>query len=173
MKTKAILFDPDDTLFDSRSSIRQALKETLLTDYQRGAYRISTDPTQLDVEAIFAALSRSYWAATRPREIMERALRHSLCFGLYDAVQQIGLARLITDYATYAYLCDVYVLEEYRGQGLGKWLIDTVMSEPDLQGIRRWSLVTRDAHGLYEPFGFHVVEEPSRHMEYIREYRQE
>src|SRR5262249_15712073 len=100
-----------------------------------------------------------------PRETVERALENSLCFGLYHGASQVGLARVVTDAATYAYLCDVYILEQHRGNGLGKWLMKTVMSHPALQGLRRIMLATRDAHGLYQQFGFRPLAEADRHME--------
>lgn len=132
---------------------------------RRDDYLISTDPARLDVAAIHGYLTRSYWCAGIPREVVERSIRHSLCFGLYRNDAQVGLARVITDRATYAYLCDVYILEDHRGHGLGKWLMETVLSHPWLQGLRRFMLATRDAHGLYEQFGFRPLAEPQRHME--------
>jgi GNAT superfamily N-acetyltransferase len=134
---------------------------------RRCDYLISTDPARLDVTAIHAYLTRSYWCPGIPRDVVERSVRHSLCFGLYHGAAQVGLARVITDQATYAYLCDVYILEEHRGHGLGKWLIETVLSHPSLQGLRRFMLATRDAHGLYQQFGFREVAEPQRHMELL------
>lgn len=132
-------------------------------------FTLSTDPGRLDMDAIHAFLSTSYWAEGIPREILERALRNSLCFGLYDREErQIGLARVITDKATYAYLCDVYVLPEHRGQGLGAWMMEGVMAHPELQGLRRFSLVTRDAHELYRPFGFTEIANPGSYMEIAR-----
>lgn len=135
---------------------------------QRGEYVVSTDPARLDVDAVHAFLTRSYWAAGIPVETVARALAGSLCFGLYHQEKQVGLARVITDGATFAYLCDVYVLEEHRGRGLGRWLMDMVMAHPSLQGLRRWSLVTRDAHGLYAGLGFQSLKAPERHMEIHR-----
>jgi GNAT superfamily N-acetyltransferase len=131
-------------------------------------FAVSSDPARLDLDAIHAFLSTSYWAEGIPRQILERALQNSLCFGLYEGDRQIGLARVITDAATFAYLCDVYVLPEWRGRGLGRWLMECVMEHPDLQGIRRFSLVTRDAHELYRPFGFREIQSPGRHMEIAR-----
>ena len=136
--------------------------------YHREGFTVSTDPARLDVDAIHAFLATAYWCEGIPREIVERALRSSLCFGLYAGEQQIGLARVITDGATFAYLCDVYVLPEHRGQGLGTWLMQCVMGHPDLQGFRRFHLVTRDAHELYRHFGFAEVAQPERHMEIAR-----
>ncbi|MFN8651360.1 MAG: GNAT family N-acetyltransferase [Gemmatimonadales bacterium] len=128
-------------------------------------FMISDDPARLDPVAIHDYLSRSYWA---PLETVRRSLAGSLCFGVYRGDRQVGFARVITDRATYAYLCDVYILEEYQGRGLGSRLMREVMAHPDLQGLRRFSLVTRDAHDLYQPFGFRPVAEPGRHMEIVR-----
>jgi len=135
---------------------------------QRDGFTVSTDPALLDVDAVHAFLTTSYWAEEIPRETVERALRNSLCFGLYEGRRQVGLARVITDGATFAYLCDVYVLPEMRGRGLGTWLMECVMAHPDLQGLRRFYLVTRDAHELYRPFGFTEIKSPERHMEIVR-----
>lgn len=125
---------------------------------------VSTDPTRLDVDAICDFLSRSYWANDRPRERIERSLANSLVFGMYDGGKQIGLARVVTDYATFAWLCDVFIEDAYRGKGLGKWLMQTILSHPDLQGLRRWLLATRDAHELYSQFGWKPLEKPERWM---------
>jgi len=132
---------------------------------QRDEFTISTDPARLDLEAIYAYLSRSYWANGRAKATVAKSLQHSLCFGLYEHERQIGLARVVSDYATFAYLCDVYVLEEFQGRGLGKWLMQTVMAHPELQGLRRWSLATRDAHGLYQQYGFTALQAPDKWME--------
>lgn len=134
----------------------------------RGEYSISTDPARLDGDAIHAFLTTAYWSEGIGRDLVARALDGSLCFGLYLGTAQIGLARVVTDRATFAYLCDVYVLPSHRGRGLGEWLIETVMSHPDLQDLRRFHLVTRDAHGLYQQFGFTEASSPSRHMEIFR-----
>ncbi len=131
-------------------------------------FLISTDPSRLDARAIQAYLDRSYWAAGIPIEVVERAIRGSLCFGLYEDDRQIGFARVVTDRATFAYLADVYVLESYRGRGLSKWMMRVIMAHPDLQGLRRFSLVTKDAHGLYAQFGFTPLAQPDRHMEIAR-----
>ena len=128
-------------------------------------FTVTTDPARLDGAAVHRYLVTSYWAAGIPRETVERSLRHSLCFGLYAGVEQIGLARVVTDRATFAYLCDVYVLEPWRGRGLAKWLIECVLAHPDLNGLRRFNLVTRDAHLLYEPVGFVTPVRPDRYME--------
>lgn len=129
-------------------------------------YRISDDPALLDVAAIHAFLARSYWAEGIPRETVARAVAHSLCFGIYAADrQQVGLVRVISDYATFAYLCDVYVLEPHRGRGLAKAALRLVVSHPRLQGLRRMQLVTQDAHDLYAQFGFVPLGKPELHME--------
>ena len=133
-------------------------------------FTISTDPERLDIETICDFLRRAYWANTRPRERTERALQNSLVFGLYEGDKQIGLARVVSDYSIFAYLCDVFIHEEYRTQGLGKWLIQTVMEHPDLKDVRRWLLVTNDAHGLYKRFGFTCIEDPEHWMQNSRPF---
>ena len=135
--------------------------------YQKGDFAVYTDPAKLDVVAIHGYLSRAYWSEGIPRDIVEKAIANSLCFGLFHGENQIGLARVVTDRATYAYLCDVYVLEEFRGKGFGVWLMECVMSHPDLQGLRRFSLATRDAHSLYEKFGFAELKKPESQMETV------
>ena len=131
-----------------------------------GSHLISDDAARLDVTAIHACLTRTYWSKNIPRETIERAIRGSLCIGAYDASgAQIGLVRLISDYATFCYVCDVYVLEEHRGRGLAKAMMAFAVRHPKLQGLRRWNLVTRDAHGLYAPFGFSPATNPERYME--------
>lgn len=134
-----------------------------------GGYEISTDPSRLDVAAIHAFLARSYWSPGIPFETVERAVRNSLCFGLYDkSGAQVGLARVVTDHATFAYLCDVYVLEEHRGHGLGKNLMSAVMAHPALTGARRAMLGTRDAHGLYAAYGFKAPPDDGVLMQILR-----
>ena len=131
----------------------------------RDGFTVSDDPTRLDLGAVHAFLTRSYWAKGIPRDTVERAVAGSLCFGLYDASgEQVGYARVITDRATFAYLCDVYVLEAYRGHGLGVWLTACVLDHPDLQGLRRFLLTTQDAHGVYEKVGFVRAPFPERFM---------
>jgi GNAT superfamily N-acetyltransferase len=139
-----------------------------VTDTTRGQYWITTDAQRLDADAIHRYLSRSFWAEGIPKATVVKSIANSLCFGLFDGDTQIGFARVVTDRATYAYLCDVYVLETHRGHGLGKWLIETVMAHPDLQNLRRFQLVTRDAHGLYSRHGFAPPVNPERHMEIFR-----
>lgn len=134
----------------------------------RGEFSISSDPAAVDVDAVHAFLTTSYWAEGVPRAVVERSIAGSLPFSLFHRDRQIGFARAITDRATYAYLADVYVLEEFRGQGLGQWLVEAIMRHPDLQGLRRFGLITRDAQGLYRKFGFAELATPERHMEISR-----
>jgi GNAT superfamily N-acetyltransferase len=127
---------------------------------------ISDDRTQLDRALIHRFLSeRSYWAQGVPREIVERAIDHSLCFGVYRADRQVGFARVVTDFATFAWLADVFIMEEERGKGLSKKLVAAIQAHPELQGLRRFMLGTRDAHGLYAQFGFEPIKYPDRFME--------
>ncbi len=137
-----------------------------MRDVQRGEYVISTDPERLDRRLIHDFLARSsYWAADIPYDVVTHALEHSLCFGLYAPSGQVGLARVVTDYATVAYLADVFVLPDHRGRGLSKWLMQTVVEHPALQGFRRFLLHTRDAHGLYRQSGFTALSNPELAME--------
>lgn len=132
----------------------------------RANLEIDDDRSRLDVDAIHDFLSNeSYWARNRSREQTETAIENSICFGVYDGERQIGFARVVSDKATFAYLGDVYILEEYRGRGLSKWLMQVIVDHPDLQGLRRWVLATKDAHGLYEQYGFHGFVHPERWME--------
>lgn len=133
-------------------------------EWRRGDYLISDDPARLDIEVIHGYLKRSYWAASRPVERIVRSIEHSLPFGLYKDGRQIGFARAVTDYSTFAYLADVFVLEEFRAEGLGKWLVEVALAHPDLQEMRRWMLATRDAHELYRQFGFTELKDPERWM---------
>ena len=130
------------------------------------SYEITTDPARIDVEAVHAFLTRSYWSPGIARETVERAIAHSLPFSLLveETGEQAGFARVISDRATYAYLADVYVAEPHRGRGLGVWLVQTIVDHPELQGLRRWALATADAHGLYRRFGFDAPRDPSMHM---------
>jgi len=134
-------------------------------ELRHGAYLISDDPARIDAAAIHEFLSRSYWSPGIPIETVRRALENSLSIGAYtESGQQVGLVRIITDFATYAYLCDVYVLEEHRGKGLAKAMMALTMRHPRLQGLRSWNLRTRDAHPLYAHFGFKPVDNPEGYM---------
>jgi GNAT superfamily N-acetyltransferase len=134
-------------------------------EWRRGEYLISTDAQQLDLDLIHRFLSEdSYWAPGVTREVVERSIENAICFGLHRASEQVGFARVITDRAAFAYLADLFVLPDHRGRGLGKWLVETVLSHPDLQNLRRFFLGTADAHSLYERYGFRPIDS-SRMME--------
>jgi len=137
--------------------------------WQRGDYEISTDPARLDMDVTHKFLSEeAYWSPGVPREVVERAVANAIPFGVYKVTAsgstQAGFARVVSDRATFAWICDVFVLPEHRGQGLGKWLMECMTAHPELQGLRRWMLATRDAHDLYAQYGFTPLEDPSRFM---------
>ncbi len=128
-------------------------------------YTISTDKSLLNVEFIHRYLSnKSYWAENIPHDVVKKSIEGSLCFGIYADKKQIGFARVVTDAASFAYLADVFIDGDYRGRGMSKWLMQVIMAHPDLQGLRRFMLATRDAHGLYEQFGFSLLSSPERWM---------
>jgi GNAT superfamily N-acetyltransferase len=129
--------------------------------WERTPYRITDDPEAVDLAVVHEFLARSYWARGVPRETIARSIAHSLTFSLFVGDRQVGFARAVTDRATFAYLADVFVLEEHRARGLGGWLVATVLAHPELRGLRRWLLATRDAHALYRKFGFTSVADPS------------
>ena len=134
--------------------------------WQRGEFSISTDRARLDIPFVHNFLSiDSYWAQGRSAETVQRSIENSLNFGLYHGEQQIGFARVVTDFATFAWLADVFVLDEYRGRGLGKWLVEVIISHPELQKFRRWVLATKDANEIYRQFGFTELKRPERWME--------
>jgi GNAT superfamily N-acetyltransferase len=134
---------------------------------QRDNYTISTDRERLDVAMIHRWLNESsYWAQTRSLETVQKSIENSLCFGVYDGDQQVGFCRVVTDYATFGWLCDVFIIESYRGRGLSKWLIESVVTHPDLHNVRRLLLATRDAHELYRRYGgFDTLKNPERWMD--------
>jgi GNAT superfamily N-acetyltransferase len=135
-------------------------------DITKGDYLISTDRTKLDLRFIHDYLSKeSYWVRGMPFEKVVAAADHSLNFGLYHGDRQIGYARIVTDYSRVAYLADVFVIDEYRGRGLSKWLMEVILAHPDLQGLKRWMLHTRDAHGLYEQYGWGAPAKPETYLE--------
>ena len=136
-----------------------------MNHWVKDTFTVTCDPNKMDHAVIAEFLRSSYWARGIPAATVERSLAHSLCFALLDGDRQIGFARVVSDHATVAYLGDVFVLPEYRGKGLSKWLMECVTSHPDLQGLRRWMLATRDAHGLYEKFGFTPLKKPEIFME--------
>lgn len=137
-------------------------------------FLISTDKTLLDVNVIHHFLDKlSYWAQGISQQVVETSIENSLCFGVYQHQKQIGFARVITDHATFAYLCDVFILPDYRKSGLSKWLIQTIRNHPSLQDLRRFNLATADAHGLYEQFGFKQIKNHDRWMEISRSQQQQ
>jgi len=138
----------------------------------KNGFLISTDQSMLDFEVIYNYLNKeSYWARGIPKEKLRKAIENSICFGVYHHDKQVGLARVISDKATFAYICDVFIIEKYRRQSLSKWLIQSIVNYPDLQGLRRWSLATADAHGLYSQFGFTTITRPERWMEIFKPYQ--
>ena len=134
-------------------------------EWRRAGYLISTDKERLNVELVHEFLKDSYWASGIPEEVVRRSIENSLVFGVYTGDEQVGFARVVTDYATFAYLADVFVFEAHRGRGLGEWMIGVITSHPQLQGFRRWMLATRDAHELYRRYGFAELERPEIFME--------
>jgi len=134
-------------------------------EHRKDEFLLSTDPERLDVDFVYNFLTQSYWAKGISRELVARSMENSLCFGVYAGGKQVAFARVISDFATYAYLGDVFVIEAYRGNGLGKWMMECIRQHPRLQDLRRWTLLTRDAHGLYRQFGFTPVKKPERYME--------
>jgi GNAT superfamily N-acetyltransferase len=140
-------------------------------EFSKDNFLLSNDKTRLSLDTICSFLSRSHWAASRKRSTVAKSIEHSLCYGVYTGRRQVAFSRLVTDYCTYAYLCDVFVDEEFRGLGLSKWMMECIMGNPDLSELRRFSLATKDAHGLYEKFGFQVLsgEESRRFMSILKE----
>src|ERR1700688_5026104 len=168
-----------------------AVNPDTVVESRRGEFSVSTDRARLNLDVIHGFLTNCYWAKGIPREVVGRSIQHSLCFGVYDGSReespclakeerhgapaakqkthvQVGFARVVSDFATVAYLGDVFILESHRGRGLGKWLMECVVQHPALQNLRRWILLTRDAHGLYSQFGFHPLKAPERYMELHR-----
>lgn len=137
----------------------------MIREWQQGEYLISTDKAKLDLNMVHGFLTRSYWAEGISRDLVLKSIENSLAFGVYKGNEQVGFARVITDLATFAYIGDVFIVEEHRGRGLSKWLMEVIVSCPDLQGFRRWLLATRDAHGLYRKVGFTALNAPERWMQ--------
>jgi len=134
-------------------------------EWKLGEFTVNDRREDLNIDVIHGFLRESYWAKGIPRSIVEKAVNHSLCFGLYHNSKQVGFGRALTDHATFAYLSDVFVVPAYRGRGLGKWMVSCVLAHPELQGLRRWLLATLDAHGVYEPMGFVALQKPEWFME--------
>jgi GNAT superfamily N-acetyltransferase len=139
-----------------------------VVEHRRDEFLISTDRERLSLDVIHGFLTNCYWAKGISREIVARSMEHSLCFGIYDGAAQVGFARVISDFATFAYIGDVFVLESHRGRGLSKWLMECIIQHPSLHGLRRWVLLTRDAHSLYSKYGFAPLKSPKRYMELHR-----
>lgn len=147
-------------------AIQRIVDPKIAVEYRHGEFLVSTDRERLSLDVVHGFLTNSYWAKGIPREVVARSIEHALCFGIYDGEgAQVGFARVISDFATMAYIGDVFVLETHRGRGLGKWLMQCITEHPALQNLRRWILTTRDAHGLYSQFGFAPVKAPERFME--------
>jgi GNAT superfamily N-acetyltransferase len=146
----------------------QASNPDTIVEYRRGEFSISTDRERLSLDVIHGFLTSCYWAKGISREVVARSIAHSLCFGIYEGCAQVGFARVVSDFATMAYLGDVFVLESHRGCGLSKWLLECIVQHPALQRLRRWILLTRDAHELYSQFGFAPLKAPERYMELHR-----
>ena len=134
-----------------------------IQEFTKDDFFLSNDKSKLNVNAVCSFLSRSHWAANRKRATVIKSINHSLCYGIYHNERQVAFARLVTDYCTYAYLCDVFVDDTYRGRGLSKWMMGCIMENPDLSELRRFTLATRDAHGLYEKFGFRPLSNDEQH----------
>jgi ribosomal protein S18 acetylase RimI-like enzyme len=137
-------------------------------EWRRADDVVSDDPRRIDRARVRDFIASSYWASNIPQATLDKAIDHSLCFGVYRGEHQVGFARVVTDRATFAYLCDVWIDAAHRGAGLGKWLVECVLSHPELQGLRRMSLVTRDAHSLYQAFGFKPMPDATRYLEKTR-----
>lgn len=136
-----------------------------IVEYKKNDFYITTDFKKLNIDKVCELLSKSYWASSRPKGVIIKSLENSLCFSLFCKDTQIGLVRLITDYATFAYLCDVIIDENYRGNGIGTWFLECVLKHPELEDLRRWVLATKDAHEFYKKFGFDKFSAPERFME--------
>ena len=134
-------------------------------EIRKDNYMITDDPKKVDIDALAALLSTSYWASRRPRAVIEKSIFNSLCFSLYKGNIQIGFARIVTDYSTFAYLCDVIIEENYRGTGIGSWLINTIITHPDIAPLRSILIITKDAHELYRKLGFKELKKPEQYME--------
>ncbi len=149
------------------AAITRAGLETPIREFRREGLLISTDRKRLDLAAVYSFLTAAPWCKGISRERVERAIQSSFCFGVYDADQQVGFARVITDFATFSYVCDFYISESHRGRGLAKWLISTILECPDIAGLQRTCIVTAEAHGLYRQMGFMGVQRPDAYLELV------
>ena len=148
-----------------RGSLQKEVYMSDILEIRKDNYMITDDPKKVDIDALTALLSTSYWASRRPKAVIEKSISNSLCFSLYKENIQIGFARIVTDYATFAYLCDVIIEENYRGTGIGRWLINTVITHPDISPLRSILIITKDAHELYRKLGFKELKKPEQYME--------
>ncbi len=136
----------------------------MINEFEKEKFIISTDKRKLDFKTIYNFLTNCYWSNGISMKLVRKAANNSICFGVYHRKKQIGYARVITDYVRFGYLADVFIIEEYRAKGLSKWLMKTILSHPQLKDVHAWMLATKDAHGLYEKFGFKIIDEPERYM---------
>ncbi len=143
-------------------------QDTPAREYRRDAFTISTDRARLDHEMVYKFLHTAPWCKNISREVVERSIRNSFCFGVFEGTQQVGFARVITDFATFAYVCDFFIAESHRGRGLAKWLITTILECEDLRSLRRRCIVTHEAHGLYRQMGFMSARRPEAYMELVK-----
>lgn len=137
----------------------------MLYERKLGRFELTTDKKRMQLDVIYRFLQKSYWANKRTLEAIKKSIEYSLPFGIFDGDRQVGFARVITDYSTFAWIADVFIDEDYRGQGLSKWLMESMLAHPELQDLRRWVLATKDAHALYSQFGFKLLNKPERWME--------
>ena len=151
--------------------VNRLLETRTMFDRQNGIYSVRTGSGSVDLDAVYEFLKTAPWASGLSREALDRAMRHSLCFSLFEESRQIGFARVITDYATYAYMCDVFIVETRRGRGLGSWLIRCILEHPDVGSLKRISLITHDAQDFYRHLGFQFASHPDRYMERILQVR--
>jgi len=144
-------------------------KQHYIADYKKDGFTISTDNARLDLQTIYNFLNSVYWAKNISLAIVKKSIENSLCFGVYNHENElVGFARVVSDYATFAWLADVFILEKYRARGLAKWLIECIINHPELQGLRRWMLATRNAHGLYAKYEFKPLLKVETFMEIYR-----
>lgn len=136
-----------------------------IINYAKGGFTITTDKEKIDIETVHKFLSNSYWASSRSKEVIISSIENSLCFSIFKVDKQVGFARVITDYSTFAYLCDVYIEEQFRGNGLGTWMLECILNHPNLLNLRRWLLATKDAQDLYRKFSFNNLKNPEKFME--------
>jgi len=138
-----------------------------IINYTKGGFTVTTDKEKIEIDILHNFINQSYWANGRTKQTIITSIENSLCFSMFKGEKQIGFARVITDYATFAYLCDVYIEEDYRGNGLGIWMLECILNYPNLLDLKKWLLATRDAHELYRKFGFYSMSNPEKYMEIV------